>query len=41
MQVIFNSLIRAAELGLLAVGLTMVYDLLKFANFSHTSFAAI
>lgn len=41
MQVIFNSLIRAAELGLLAVGLTMVYDLLKFANFSHTSFATI
>lgn len=41
MQVIFNSLIRAAELGLLAVGLTMVYDLLKFANFSHTTFATI
>lgn len=41
MQVVFNSLIRAAQLGLLAVGLTMVYDLLKFANFSHTSFATI
>lgn len=41
MQVLFNSLIRAAELGLLAVGLTMVYDLLKFANFSHVSFATV
>jgi len=40
-QILANSLIRAVELGLLAIGLTMVYDLLKFANFSHTEFAIL
>ncbi len=40
-QVLVNSLITAAELGLLAVGLTMIYDILKFANFAHTEFAAL
>lgn len=40
-QVLANSLIKAAELGLLAVGLTMVYDILKFANFAHVEFAAL
>lgn len=39
-QIIVNSLIRGAELSLLAIGLTMVYDILGFANFAHTEFAA-
>ncbi|MBW1730271.1 MAG: branched-chain amino acid ABC transporter permease [Deltaproteobacteria bacterium] len=40
-QVIINSIIRASELSLLALGLTIVYDILKFANFAHTELAMI
>lgn len=40
-QVIVNSIIRASELALLSLGLTIVYDILKFANFAHTEFAVI
>lgn len=40
-QVVVNSIVRASELSLLSLGLTIVYDLLKFANFSHTEFAVI
>jgi len=40
-QVLFDSLIRASELALLAVGLTMVYSVLRFPNFSHVEFAPI
>jgi branched-subunit amino acid ABC-type transport system permease component len=40
-QVLVNSLIAAAELGLLAVGLTLVYSILRFANFAHTEFATV
>jgi len=40
-QIIANSLVRAAELGLLAIGLTIVYDILKFANFAHADYAIL
>ncbi len=40
-QVILDSLIRASELSLLAVGLTMVYSVLRFPNFSHVEFATV
>jgi len=40
-QILANALIRAAELGLLAVGLTMVFDILKFANFAHADYAIL
>lgn len=40
-QILANSLVRGAELGLLAIGLTMVYDILKFANFAHTDYAIL
>lgn len=40
-QVVINSIVRASELTLLSLGLTMVYDILKFANFSHTEFAVV
>ncbi|MFQ5974198.1 MAG: branched-chain amino acid ABC transporter permease [Alphaproteobacteria bacterium] len=40
-QIIFDSLIRASELSLLAVGLTMVYSVLRFPNFSHVEFATV
>jgi len=40
-QVIINSIIRASELALLSLGLTIVYDILKFANFAHTELAVV
>lgn len=40
-QVIINSIIRASELSLIALGLTLVYDLLKFASFAHTEYAVV
>jgi branched-subunit amino acid ABC-type transport system permease component len=40
-QVVINSIVRASELTLLSLGLTIVYDILKFANFAHTEFAVI
>ncbi len=40
-QVIANSIIRASELALLSLGLTIVYDMLKFANFAHTELAVV
>jgi len=40
-QILANSLVRGAELSLLAIGLTMVYDILKFANFAHTDYAIL
>ncbi len=41
MQVIFDSLIRGSQLALLAVGLTMVYDVLRFPSFAHTEFGMV
>jgi len=31
-QVVINSIVRASELTLLSLGLTIVYDMLKFAR---------
>jgi branched-subunit amino acid ABC-type transport system permease component len=41
LQEIADGLIRASELALLAVGLTMVYGVLRFANFAHLEFATL
>jgi branched-chain amino acid transport system permease protein len=41
MQLIVDSLIRAAELGLVAMGLTIVYALVRFANIAHVEFATL
>ena len=40
-QVLINSIVRASELALLGLGLTIVYDILRFANFAHTEYAVI
>ena len=40
-QILINTLVRAAELSLLAIGLTMVFDILKFANFAHPDYAVL
>jgi branched-subunit amino acid ABC-type transport system permease component len=40
-QVLINSIVRASELAFLSLGLTIVYDILKFANFAHTEYAVI
>jgi branched-subunit amino acid ABC-type transport system permease component len=41
LQVLVDSAIRSAELSFLAVGLTMVYSVLRFANFAHVEFATV
>jgi branched-subunit amino acid ABC-type transport system permease component len=38
-QVLINSVITSAELGIIAVGLTLTFSLLKFANFGHVETA--
>lgn len=40
-QCIINSIVRASELALLGVGLTLTFDLLQFANFAHLTLAVI
>ena len=39
-QLVVNSLVTAAELAIIGIGLTMCFDILKFANFAHTELAA-
>lgn len=41
LQVIIDSLTRASELALIAVGLTMVYEILRFASFAHVQFGTV
>lgn len=41
LQIVIDSLIRTAELSLIAVGLTMVYGILRFGNFAHVEFATL
>ena len=41
LQVVVDSLIRSAELAFLAVGLTMVFSVLRFPNFAHVEFATV
>lgn len=41
MQVIINSLITSAELGLIAIGLSMTFAILRFANFAHVEAAVM
>lgn len=38
-QVLINSLLLGSQLGLLALGLTMTYSILNFANFAHGELA--
>lgn len=40
-QVLVDTLIRAAELSLVAVGLTMTWGTIKFANVAHVQFATL
>jgi branched-subunit amino acid ABC-type transport system permease component len=40
-QVLIDTLSRAAQISLLAVGLTLVYSLLRFPNFAHVEFAVV
>lgn len=41
LQVLLDSLVRSSQLALLAIGLTMVYSVLRFPNFSHVEFAPL
>lgn len=40
-QIVVNSVIRGSELALLAIGVTMIFNILKFANFAHGEFALL
>lgn len=40
-QILIDSLIRGSELALLAVGLTMIYDVLRFPSFAHVEFGTV
>jgi branched-subunit amino acid ABC-type transport system permease component len=40
-QVLVSGLITASELGIIAIGLTMTFSILRFANFSHASMAVV
>ena len=40
-QIILNSIIRGSQLGLLAIGVTMIFGILRFANFAHGEFAVV
>lgn len=40
-QVVLDTLLRTSQISLLAVGLTLVYSLLRFPNFAHVEFAVI
>jgi branched-subunit amino acid ABC-type transport system permease component len=40
-QIIINGVITASELGIIAVGLTMTFSVLRFANFAHTETAVV
>jgi branched-subunit amino acid ABC-type transport system permease component len=40
-QIIVSSLITAAELSIIAIGLTMTYSILRFANFAHASMTVV
>lgn len=40
-QIILNTLIRGSEIASLAIGVTMLFSLLRFANFMHGELAAL
>jgi branched-subunit amino acid ABC-type transport system permease component len=40
-QVVINSIVRASELAMLSIGVTIIFDILKFANFAHTELAVV
>lgn len=41
MDIVIDSLLRASQIALLAIGLTLVYSLLRFPNFAHVEFATL
>lgn len=41
LQVFINSIVTAAELGIIAIGLTLTFSILRFANFAHVSTAVM
>lgn len=41
LQVVLDSLVRSSQIALLAIGLTMVFSVLRFPNFSHVEFGPI
>ena len=40
-QVFVNSIIYASEIAIVAVGISLAYSILRFANFAHIQFAVV
>jgi len=41
LQVLVNSIIYASEIAIMAVGVSLTYSILRFANFAHVQFAVV
>jgi branched-subunit amino acid ABC-type transport system permease component len=41
LQILANSLVYAAEIAIIAVGVALSYSVLRFANFAHVQFAVV
>ncbi len=41
LQVVFNSVIYASEIAIMAVGVSLTFSVLRFANFAHVQFAVV
>ncbi|MBS7542572.1 branched-chain amino acid ABC transporter permease [Ancylobacter oerskovii] len=41
LQVLFNSLVYASMIAVIAVGVSLCYSILRFANFAHIQFAVV
>ena len=41
LQVLVNSIIYASEIAIIAVGVSLTYSILRFANFAHVQFAVV
>src|SRR6516164_1019520 len=41
LQVFVNSVIYASEIAIMAVGVSLTFSILRFANFAHVQFAVV
>jgi branched-subunit amino acid ABC-type transport system permease component len=41
LQVVFNSIVYASEIAVIAVGVSLCYSILRFANFAHIQLAVV
>ena len=41
LQILINSVIYASEIAIMAVGVSLTFSVLRFANFAHVQFAVV